>query len=264
METPGIIWSILESPLEILVHQGCVYLPLLFDPAVEQECHTLISEGAVPSYPPAAGTEVPPPVLALGGSLFVQAVRAAALVEHFEMLFPKEHLSRRRLLRERYSLNADLFGVALDPELFNILFHILPHFLRRDGLPRRRPLQEGEILDLIRERLPVPYHFIREARRFLDIKPVKTALNRLDVAPEEPPPEGLILAPALRAWWEEALAARLLNAERRRLQKELADREQWTAAQEDRLAVLLYVAAKGTLELDGFGFTRLRESRGYR
>jgi hypothetical protein len=69
---------------------------------------------------------------------------------------------------------------------------------------------------------------------------------------------------SLRAWWEESLTVRLLAAERHRLLQELEDREKWASAQESRLAVLLYLADKGSLELDGFGFTRLGQGRDYR
>jgi hypothetical protein len=156
--------------------------------------------------------------------------------------------------------------VNLDPTLVTIIFHILPHFLRREGLRRRPRLTEGEILDLIRERLPTPYHCCQQARKFLEVKPLHEALRRLESAALEPPPppEGLLPAANLRAWWEEALAARLLAEERARLLQELENRQQWAAAQEGRLAVLLLVAEKGFLELDGFGFHRLKGGRGYR
>jgi hypothetical protein len=257
----------LESRLDILVHQGHVYLPLLLDPEIEQESHALISQGTM-LHESAAGVSglLPPPVLAVQETLFVQAVRASALVDNYALVFPRQHADRRRSLREQYSLTADLFGVALDPTLVTIIFHILPHFLRRDGMPRRRRLTEGEILDLIRERAPVPHYFIHQAKKFLDLQSLKNELHRLETATLKPPPppEGVMPAARLRAWWEKALAARLLAGERARLLKELEDREHWAGAQEGRLAVLLYVAAKGSLEVDGFGFNRLKEGRGYR
>jgi hypothetical protein len=187
-------------------------------------------------------------------------------VDHYPRVFPREHEDRRRHLKEQYSLTADLWGLNLDPKLTTIVFHILPHFLRREGLSSRQGLGEGEILDLIRERLPIPSRFHEEARRFLDVKPLEDALHRLASVPLEsrPPPEGLVLTATLRAWWEEALTARLLAEERRRLLKELEGREHWAASQENRLAVLLYLAERGSLELDGFGFTRLKNGQDYR
>jgi hypothetical protein len=261
------MWKILPSHLKVLVHQGHLYVPLLFDPDIARESQALISQGGAPEGEAwGSGPGAPPALLDAGGALFVPAVGVSSLVENYARLFPPEHTQRRRTLRERYSLTADLFGVNLDPTLVTIIFHILPHFLRREGLRRRPRLTEGEILDLIRERLPTPYHYCRQAREFLDVKPLHEALRRLENAASDPPPppEGLMPAANLRAWWEEALTARLLAEERARLLQELANREHWAAAQEGRLAVLLQVAAKGFLELDGFGFHRLKGGRGYR
>jgi hypothetical protein len=261
------MWRCLETDLEILVNCGHLYLPLLLDPDVRQESRDLNPQEYLRGQTPGdAPNSLHPPLLAVQGRLYVQAVSAASLVDHFARLFPREHEDRRRLLREQYSLTADLGGVNLDPKLITIVFHILPHFLRREGLFPRRRLGEGEILDLIRERLPIPPRFHEEARRFLDLKPLKGALERLKIAPLEspPPPEGLVLTATLRAWWEESLTARLLAEERGRLLQELEDREHWAAAQENRLAVLLYMADRGSLEMDGFGFTRMKKGQDYR
>lgn len=261
------MWRCLEADLKILVRQGILYLPLLLDPDIRRETQhrpAQVSAGAeLPqNFPP----ESRPPVLAVQDRLFVHAVSASSLLDHYPRIFPQEYENRRRLLLEQYSLAADLWGLNLDPKLITIVFYILPHFLRRDGLPKRQRLKEGEILDLIWERLQVPRRFHQEARRFLDVKPLQEALERLETAPSEakPPPEGLMPMASWRAWWEEALAVRLLAEERTRLLKELEDREKWAAAQKGRLAVLLFLADKGSLEMDGFGFTRLGKGRDYR
>jgi hypothetical protein len=260
------MWRCLEADLEILVHQGQLYLPLLFDPEVHEETETLTFQE--PLREPSSGSSPHlafPPTLAVRDRFFAQAVSASSLVDTYAQLFPQENEDRRRLLREQYSLAADLWGVALDPKLVTIIFHILPHFLRRDRLHRHRHLGEGEILDLIRQRLPVPPCFDQEARRFLDLNPLKDAVHRLETIKGEskPPPDGLMLTSTLRAWWEESLTARLLNEERARLIRELEDRQHWAATQEQRLAVLLYLAERGSLELDSFGFTRSRQGQDY-
>jgi hypothetical protein len=260
------MWRCLEADLEVLVHQGQLYLPLLFDPEVDEDCQTLAPRGALSEHSSGNSSHSCfPPLLSVQDRLFAQAVSIFSLVENYARLFPQENDMRRRLLREQYSLAADLWGVALDPKLITIIFHILPHFLRREGLSRRRRLGEAEILDLIRERLPVPPRFAEEASRFLDLNPLKDAVRRLETVNLESkaPPEGLMPTSRLRAWWEESLTTRLLHEARARLVQELEDREQWAAAQEYRLAVLLYLADRGSLELDGFGFTRFAQGQDY-
>jgi len=258
------MWRCLDADLEVLVHRGQLYLPLLVDPEVHEECQNLASRGDWRE--PSSGNPSFPPILAVQDRLFAQSVSVSSLVDNYARLFPQENEARRHLLREQYSLAADLWGVTLDPKLVTIIFHILPHFVRREGLPRRRRLGEGETLDLIRERLPVPPRFAEEARRFLDLNPLKDAVQRLEIAKieSEAPPEGLVPAAMLKAWWEESLTACLLNEERSRLIKELQDREHWAGGQAHRLAVLLYLAERGSLELDGFGFTRLAPGQDYR
>jgi hypothetical protein len=261
------MWRCFEADLDILVHQGHLYFPLLLDPEIHQETQAPISpnhsreesRGGLTGSPASA-------ILNVQDRLFVQAVSASSLVDNYAQLFPQDHEDRRRTLREHYSLTADLFGVALDPQLVTIVFHILPHFLRRDGFHQRQRLQEGEVLDLIQERVQVPHYFDQQARRFIDLKPLKEALRRLETAHFEskPPPEGLVPATKLQSWWEEAHTTRLLAEERTRLLQELKDREHWAAAQESRLAVLLYLAQKGSLELDGVGFSRMKKGQGYR
>ena len=192
------MWGCLEADLEILVHHGHLYLPLLVDPEIHRESQVR----HIPVYGAGSRTGKLPPVspaldLAVQGRLFVQAVSAASLVDQYNRIFPGDYDERRRLLQEQYSLTADLWDVALNPKLATIIFHILPHFLRRAGLGRRR-LGEGEILDLLGERLRVPARFFDQARAWLDVKPLKTALERLESANLEsrPPPEGLVLAAA--------------------------------------------------------------------
>ena len=244
------MWRCLEADLEILVHHGHLYVPLLVDPEIHRESqvrHIPVYGAAteLENYPPSPR----PSIYAVQGRLFVQAVSAASLVDQYARIFPGDYDERRRLLQEQYCLTADLWDVALDPKLATIIFHILPHFLRRAGLGRRR-LGEGEILDLLGERLRVPARFFDQARAWLDVKPLKTALERLESAKLEsgPPPEGLVLAAALRAWWQEALQARLLAEARADLLRGLRDREHWAQAQESRLAILMYLADKGALE----------------
>ena len=261
------MWRIFAATGEILVHRGHLYVPLLRDPDIHQEIQTPVFRSPLNEKSSDSLTPSPPPVIiSRQHKLFIQAVTASSLVDNYARIFPAACEDRRRALREQYSLTADFYGVNLDPHLVTIVFHILPHFLRRQGFRKPRRLQEGEILDLIRERLPIPYHFEHEARRFLDTRPLEEALTRLETVSVEapPPPEGLLPASRLQAWWEEALTARMLAAERGRLAREIKDRERWADAHERRLAVLLWLAQKGSLELDGFGFTRLKRTPGYR
>lgn len=256
------MWQLLEADLEVLVHRGHLYLPLLLDPDIDREAQAL---------PPTELEKHPDPpslpgVLTYRGNLYAAAVSLPSLADNYPHLHPKAYEHRRRTFLEQYSLTADLWGVSPDPQLITILLHILPHFLRRGGLIPRRPLEEGEILDLIRAQLPLPPSYHREARQFLDTTPLREALRRLESVPPAPapPPEGLVPTPRLREWCQAAVTAGFLARERLRLLAALKDRERWAGAQEGRLAALLYLRDQGSLEVDGFGFSRVGKGREYR
>ncbi|MBM4285206.1 MAG: hypothetical protein FJ128_08145 [Deltaproteobacteria bacterium] len=261
------MWQCLATEGEILVHRDHLYFPLLLDPDIQGEV-SLLPRPAILAADSAGGPGPGPAgaVLAAGDRLFVQAVRASALVEHYVRVFPRDAARRLQSLREQYSLTADLLGIHLDPRLITIVFHILPHFVRQEGLKTRRLRQEAEVLDFIGESLPAPRAFEKQAQEFLDVNPLKSALRRLSAAPPGPAPlpEGLLPVAGVREWWEETLKARFLAQERARLLQDLQDRERWAATQRGRLATLLYLAHQGSLELEGFGFHRLGRGHDYR
>jgi len=260
------LWRCLAGDLEILVHRGQVYLPLLMDPDIHRELQTPSSSAQVHEADTEPSPALSPAVLEVQGRLFLQAVKASSLVENFAGVFPGALAERRQTLLEKYSLTADLWGLSVDPQLITIVFHILPHFLRRKGLRKPRRLREVDVLDHLRERLPAPRRYLQEARKYQNLTSLEEALRRLETGPAEtePLPEGLVPAARVRAWWEETLTARLLAEIRVRLLRELQDRERWAAAQEEHLALLLSLADQGSLELDGFGFARLGKGREYR
>jgi hypothetical protein len=263
----GTSWRLFDPDQEFLVHQGYIYVPLLRDPEIdlELESKSYSCQADGPPHQRQSGTS-PPPLLKLKGRWFSQTVAATSLWENFGLVFPKALAARRRQLMEQYSLTAELWGLSLDPHLITILFHILPHFLRREGLPLASRLKEDQVLDLLCRNLRVPGRYIREAQNYKNLRPLKESLERLESASKPRPslPEGFVTGTQLRNWWEENLRIDLLKSLRRRLLRELEERERLGNSQEDRLAVLLYLAERGALELNGFGFSRIGKSQEYR
>ncbi len=73
----------------------------------------------------------------------------------------------------------------------------------------------------------------------------------------EPPREGRVTGKALRRWLHQALEVQIVNRERVRLEQELRERERIGESKRNHIATLLYLAEKGSFELDGFGFSRI-------
>ena len=68
--------------------------------------------------------------------------------------------------------------------------------------------------------------------------------------------ESLLSAPKLPDWLHEAIHARVLASEQDRIVESLQVRRQFSQAKPEHVAILLYIASTGSVEIDGFGFTR--------
>jgi hypothetical protein len=251
------MWQLAEAASEMVLRGGRLFLPLVLDPEIEEEARGPGEERL--------GPEDETGVLERQGERrFVQGVRLDSLADNYPLLFPDSYENLCRAWQEQYSLTGELWGLTLPPELAVILFHVLPHFVRRRGPDRPRLKDEGEVLDFIREEVEIPpsYHF--RTKKFLDTHPLEEALARLqDLPPEPPPPEGLVSGTRLKSWLRKTLKARWLTRERTRLRQALQDREGLRRLQEERLAVLWYVAERKSFEIQGFGFIKLTKGRGY-
>ena len=90
------MWRIFAADVEILVHRGCIYFPLIRDPDIDQEIQTPVFQKQL------CLTNSPlPVVLSCQNRLFLQAVTASSLVENFSHIFPEAFEKRRRALRDQ-------------------------------------------------------------------------------------------------------------------------------------------------------------------
>ncbi len=236
--------DLLETDLPLAVKEGFLYLPLLFDPTVERE----IRAG------PAAGG-----LLKVGGRHFVKAVSLSSLVEAYEAIRPESYARIREAVLRPYGGALASRGIAVDGTLKTLLFGVMPHFIRRGKGRERTRLTEGEILDLVGARIAPPPRYYREAARRLDPKALQAVLEELERKGDGPdlPPEGPIPAAGLRGWFVAALEARIARREVSRLRERLAQQGEFVGMDVNRAAVLLYIADRGALEVDGFGFCRI-------
>jgi hypothetical protein len=78
------MWRCFEADLEILVHRGHLYLPLVLDPEINQEIQAPISPSYSWDQSPGGLSRSPvPTVLAVLDRWFVQAVSASSLVDNY-------------------------------------------------------------------------------------------------------------------------------------------------------------------------------------
>jgi hypothetical protein len=244
------IQQLLESDLEVVIQSGFIHVPLLFDPSVDCEIHT----------PPRPDT-----LIQVNGRQFVRAVNLQSLLENYPAIYPGSYEELRYKCLPAFSGISCPSQLPLDETLQTILFQVMPHFIRRRESLERKELSEEGMLGLIERKLPIPARCYEEAKAFRDRK----SLQGLPRAPEEqrgtvePLRDGLISAHNLGEWIYKAMAQRIVDEERVRARGVLEGRGRCVGAEPGHLALLLYLAESGAVEIDGFGFSRTGSGEGY-
>jgi hypothetical protein len=249
---------LLDSDLDLVVKGGFLYLPLLFDPEVEREVSS-----ACGREPPEGATAFPgETVIRVSGRHYLKTLRLTSLTELYRDLRRGFAERLRKAGLERYGVTPSL---DIDGRLPVILFQVLPHFVRTRKGPSRRGATQEEVLGFLRSRLSVPGSYIEAAARFVDTEPLRVLLRDLEEgeAGKVLPENGPLPARDLRAWLFQVVEREILRDEKGRLQEGLVQRERFRETPRDDLAAILYLAEKGTLEIDGFGFFRRGEADDY-
>lgn len=244
------IQQLLDSDLEFVIESGFIHVPLLFDPSVDREIHT----------PPRPDT-----LIQVNGRQFVKAVSLQSLLENYPAIYPGSYKELRNACLQAFSGISCPSQLPLDATLQTILFQVMPHFIRGRKNLERKGLSEEGLLGLIERKLHIPARCYEEARAFLD----RNSLEGVPPAPEEQRGtverlrDGLISAHKVGEWIHKAMARRIVGEEKVRVRRVLEQRGRFVEAEPRHLAVLLYLAEKGAVEIDGFGFSRIGSGEGY-
>jgi hypothetical protein len=247
--------QLLDSDMEIIVESGFIYMPLLFDPEVEKETQALFQpEGfQEKSTSPSLNT-----IIRRNGSYFVKSLKIHSLLENFKVVNAYDYERLRNDCLRKYYLSSEIDAIFIDETLKTILFQVMPYFVRKNRGLKRKKLSNEELLDFISEKIDIPSKYRQDANTFRNLEPLRKILRDLeDQKPlAKPFGNGLISARKLRDWFHEAIQAQILVDEHDRIAETLRIRQQFSHAKPERIAVMLYIADTGALEIDGFGFTK--------
>jgi hypothetical protein len=254
--------QLLDSNLDLLITADSLYVPLRFDPSIaaELEAHPGWASSSGPGSEPMTS-----PLQVLAGKAYVKAMSLPSLVENYETIHPEAYEELRRTSLEKYRPAPTGPEISPDPKLSTIIFEILPHFIKmKEGRKPGAPLA-GNILELIGRRLAIPPEYYRRAQELYSPESLHRQLRALadSPGPGGAPVEGRLPARDLKAWLRRVLAARIVARERDRLQRLLAEGEPYFTSRRQYLALQLYIAAAGGLEIDGCGFCHLRRHGEY-
>jgi len=256
------MWRLLDSELELLVEADYIYLPLLLDPSIAQEVEALsgLEQTGGSAVQPPSGT-----VLTHKNRHYIKAFNLFSLIDNYAAINPYDYLLLRDHCLRKHHLTEEIGSIFLDEVLEQILFQVMPYFVRNNRRLTRKPLARDELLDLILQRVEIPAKFQADAVAFLDLEPLENLLQGMQERRSlfQPTPRGLLPARELRAWFQLAIQAKILAAERLRVERALRLRRQLSLKRPEHAAIYLYIAARGTIEIDGFGFAKLKLPKEY-
>jgi hypothetical protein len=243
---------LLESGTDLFVESGFLYLPLLFDSAMEREIQT--------NSDSTRGC-----LVQIDGKHYVKTLSLSSLVANYGKINKSMYGRIRSTVVRGMSVTLDGGSIPLGWKLITILFHIMPYFIRKKRGLERKKFGRQEILKLIAEKVAIPSKDYEGRDTFFDVRPLKQAAKELERLDSQwaLPKDGVISPGELSSWLKRALESQIIAEERTRLLQEVHKREQLVAAVKEDLNILLYIAEQGSLEIDGFGFTRIGKGDDY-
>jgi len=256
------VQELLDSHLEVVVAADFIFLPLLFDPSIAGEIQA--SRG-LKGRQEARGSPGEDRLIVADGRYFIKSLSLSSLLNTFENLHPEAYGRLRKIFLEKnLGPLPDGEQISLDNKLKTIVFQVMPHFLRREGrLSAGKRMKDEELLGLICEKSEIPQQYYHQARRLLDRELLRNRLAELEKIEVTAGSlgEGIIPVGDLRAWFHQVITERILEQEKERWRQKMGEGEQLSSVQQ--AAVLLYLAARGSLEIDGFGFSRMGKTGEY-
>jgi hypothetical protein len=240
---------LIGSGIDFMVESGFLYLPLLFDPAMEREVQATLDS---PGSREKKGT-----VLLIEGKHFVKTLSLNSLVANSEKIGKDYYEQTRSAVLKQFVGNVDRGEMSFGWKLITIIFEVMPYFIKKNRGLERRKFGKEEMLKLIAEKADFPPGDVERTDTFFDLKPLQEALKEVENLDStfEPPMDGMISSNELNNWLLKALEAQVIKKERARLRNELLKREGLVAAVGENMDILLSIAEKGSLEINGFGFT---------
>jgi hypothetical protein len=246
-----------ESGLDFLIKSGFLYLPLLFDPSVEREIQTTLEPSGIQ---PEQG-----PSIQIDGKHFVKTLSLTSLVANCGKINKNLYDQARSTVIQKVSVELDGGSTPFGWKLITIIFQIMPYFIKKNRGLERKKFGRQEILKLIAKKLDTPPKDYEGNDSFFDLRPLQKAQKELEKLDSKfvLPVDGTISSGELGHWLNKALACRIVAEERTRLREEVLKREQLLEGVGENLDILLYIAEKGSLEINGFGFIRIGKGDDY-
>ncbi|MDH3964161.1 MAG: hypothetical protein OEV25_12185, partial [Deltaproteobacteria bacterium] len=163
---------LIGSGIDFLVEAGFLYLPLLYDPAIERETQ------ATPD--PTESKETSGCVILNEGKHFVKSLSLHSLVANYERIGKDLYDQVRSAVLRQVAGNADRDDTSLSWKLITIIFQVMPYFIKKNRGFERGKFGKEEILKLIAEKVDIPPREYERTNTVFDLKPLQEALKELE------------------------------------------------------------------------------------
>jgi len=218
--------QLFDPDLQLVLESKFLYVPLLFDPVVKRELLETFHRDPSRKKPAQSRTDV---LVKKGGRYFVKALNVYSLLENYEKIYAASYEQVKNACVKKYRYEPGLNETVVGENLRTILFHIMPHFMKKDNRLEREKLSEEHVLDMIKRKVDIPKDFSAYLEKLFLLEPLRTLLSRLDK--ETPkvnvPIDGLISGGELREWLRRELEIRILDTEKHRIKEQIRVREQF-------------------------------------
>jgi len=254
--------QLLDSDLELLVDSDFIYLPLLLDPGVVKELQEPLERGISQDIAKSGRKKH---TLEVQDRYFVKTMSLYSFLENYEKFDTDSFKQLKNAFLCEHLLIPEVDSISVDSKLMTILLQVMPYFIKKNKGLERKKLTDEEILDLVGRKINIPQKYYEAAETFLDRDALQRMLSDLEKQGATPklPESGLLSARDLKAWCHRALQTRFVKSEREYLKQALYVRERFRLTKKKHLAILLYIATKGSLEIDDFGFLRTDHNNDY-
>ena len=246
------IVHIFNTAKQLYVTSDYIYFPLLYDTEIDKE------RGKVSHYGQSfqGNGSAESILIEIEGKIFVKGLSLKSLLDAYKNLAPESYEQQRLAILDEHSFLKNITEIPITNKLCAIIFEILPYFVSKPDRQMRKKYTREEVLELIIDQLNISELPSQQTRYSLNIEGLKEALFKLEKIKYQPGElqPGLISRNKFEAWFFESLKNKIIEDEKKRLQKIISRRQKFVDTNEKLLTVLLSVAEKGSLEIDGFGF----------
>ena len=224
---------------EILIENGTAYYPTLIDPKIEQEIHP---NGVVKEK---------------DGKFYIMGANMESILRAYEGIDPEEYGNWRDSLMKAALPDVDLTNLLsskIGQTLKTIVFGVMPHFVKRKGIERKKNPEE-EMISMIREHVEVSAEYYEAAREVCNLGYVKDRIKNLGKEAGNIS-DGIWKTRDMEPVMKKALENHILLEEKENLEKIVEEKEALAKENMGTLAALLCLKNKEQFELEDFGFIK--------